>query len=144
MDIHELTVRRDGVFTTQEALECGLSTSTIKRRVAAGVWRVVAPRVYLVAGHARSARAAQARIAVLSVHRGAVLGGVAAAWWLGLHTEEPRKHLVFTHTRGRSRRSSATAVPQYRVLKAEDIVVFDGFRTTGRRTTCSTRRWISV
>ncbi|WP_279102407.1 type IV toxin-antitoxin system AbiEi family antitoxin domain-containing protein [Gordonia bronchialis] len=134
MDIHELTIRRDGVFTTQEALECGLSTSTIKRRVAAGVWKVVAPRVYLVAGHARSARA-QARIAVLSVHRGAVLGGVAAAWWLGLHTEEPRKHLVFTHTRGRSRRSSATAVPRYRVLKAEDIVVCDGLRTTGEALT---------
>jgi hypothetical protein len=130
MDINELSVRRDGVFTTEEASECGLSASTIQRRVASGVWKVVARGVYLVAGHARSARA-QTRIAVLSVHRRAVLGGVAAAWWLGLHATEPRKHLVFTSTRGRHQRSSATAVARYRILKEEDIVVHDGLRTTG-------------
>ncbi|GAC47138.1 hypothetical protein GOACH_03_01550 [Gordonia aichiensis NBRC 108223] len=129
MDIHELSVRRDGVFSAAEARACGLSTSAISRRVVSGAWREAAPGVYLVAGHARGARA-QARIAVLSVHRDAVLGGAAAAWWLGLCPDEPRKHLVFTRTRGRARRSSATAVRRYRVLDDADIVVHEGLRTT--------------
>lgn len=130
MDIDELSVRRDGVFTAEEAAACGLSASTIQRRVASGAWKVVARGVYLAAGHARSARA-QARIAVLSVHRRAVLGGVAAAWWLGLHAQVPRKHLVFTSTHGRHRRSSATAVTRYRLLRENDIVIHEGLRTTG-------------
>lgn len=130
MDIHELSVRRDGVFTTEEATACGLSASAIQRRVASGTWQVVARGVYLVSGHARSDRA-QARIAVLSVHRQAVLGGAAAAWWLGLHATEPRKHVVFTSTHGRHHRSSATAVARYRPLQDKDIVVHDGLRTTG-------------
>ncbi|MGX7698079.1 type IV toxin-antitoxin system AbiEi family antitoxin domain-containing protein [Gordonia polyisoprenivorans] len=129
MDIHELSVRRDGVFTTREALDCGVSESAIARRVASGAWKEVAHGVHLVAGHARGPRA-QARIAVLSVHKNAVLGGAAAAWWLGLCSDEPRKHLVFTQTRGRARRSSATAVSRYRELDDDDIVVHDGLRTT--------------
>ncbi|MGC5248087.1 type IV toxin-antitoxin system AbiEi family antitoxin domain-containing protein [Gordonia sp. DT219] len=129
MDIHELSVRRDGVFTTREALDCGVSESAIARRMASGAWTEVAHGVHLVAGHPRGARA-QARIAVLSVHKNAVLGGAAAAWWLGLCSEEPRKHLVFTQTRGRARRSSATAVSRYRELDDEDVVVRDGLRTT--------------
>ena len=129
MDIHELSVRRDGVFTAREALECGVSSSSISRRVASGAWQEVARGVYLVAGHARGPRA-QARIAVLSVHRDAVLGGAAAAWWAGLVSEEPRKHLVFTRTRGRARRSSATAVSRYRVLDDADVTEHNGLRTT--------------
>lgn len=55
---------------------------------------------------------------------------VAAAWWLGFHDKEPRKHLVFTKTRGAHARSSATAVIQYCVLLDQDVVVHDGLRTT--------------
>ncbi|AZZ81092.1 type IV toxin-antitoxin system AbiEi family antitoxin domain-containing protein [Gordonia alkanivorans] len=129
MDITELTVRRDGVFSAQEARECGVSSSSIQRKVAVGEWKAVARGVYLVSGHARSARA-QARIAVLSVHNDAVLGGAAAAWWLGLHDAEPRKHVVFTKTRGAARRSSATALARYRPLDDADITVHEGLRTT--------------
>lgn len=129
MDITELTVRRDGIFSAREARECGADSSTIRRRVAAGEWTAVARGVYLVTGHARAA-CAQARIAVLSVHADAVLGGAAAAWWLGLHDTEPRKHVVYTGTRGKARRSSATAVVRYRHLHDEDIAVHRGLRTT--------------
>ncbi|MCR8895750.1 DUF559 domain-containing protein [Gordonia sp. GONU] len=129
MDLTELTVRRDGVFSAREARACGVSSSTIQRKVATGEWRPVARGVYLVSGHARSARA-QARIAVLSVHADAVLGGAAAAWWLGLHNVEPRKHTVFTGTRGQARRSSATAVTRYRQLQNADITEHDGLRVT--------------
>lgn len=129
MDITELTVRRDGVFSAREALECGVSSSTIQRKLAAGEWKAVTRGVYLVTGHARSARA-QARIAVLSVHADAVLGGAAAAWWLGLHDAEPRKHIVFTRTRGAARRSSATALTRYRHLHDADITEYQGLRVT--------------
>lgn len=129
MDINELTASRDGVFSAREARECGVSASAIKRRVRSGAWTVVARGVYIVAGHLRSARA-QARIAVLSVHSTAVLGGAAAAWWLGFHDKEPRKHLVFTPKRGPHQRSSATAVVRYRVLHDEDVKAHDGLRAT--------------
>ncbi|KSU52279.1 MULTISPECIES: type IV toxin-antitoxin system AbiEi family antitoxin domain-containing protein [unclassified Gordonia (in: high G+C Gram-positive bacteria)] len=129
MDLAELTARRDGVFSTREARDCGASSSTIQRKVAAGEWKAVARGVYLVAGHHRTARA-QARIAVLSVHNMAVLGGPAAAWWLGLHDTEPRKHLVYTPTRGSARRSSATAVVRFRRLHDDDITEHQGLRTT--------------
>ncbi|MCG7634857.1 type IV toxin-antitoxin system AbiEi family antitoxin domain-containing protein [Gordonia McavH-238-E] len=129
MDIAELTARRDGVFSTREARDCGVSSSTIHRKLAAGDWKAVARGVYLVAGHPRTARA-QARIAVLSVHTAAVLGGAAAAWWLGLHDDEPRKHVVYTPTRGTARRSSATALVGYRPLHAEDITIHQGLPTT--------------
>ncbi|MFT4043406.1 MAG: type IV toxin-antitoxin system AbiEi family antitoxin domain-containing protein [Gordonia sp. (in: high G+C Gram-positive bacteria)] len=130
MDIHELSARRDGVITNEEARACGMSPSMIGRRIASGAWIVVARGVYLVAGHPRSGRA-QARIAALSVHRSGVLGGVAAAWWSGIYEHEPHKHLVYTDTRGSHHRSSATAMPRYRVLHADDIVVRDGLRITG-------------
>ncbi|MCH5642313.1 type IV toxin-antitoxin system AbiEi family antitoxin domain-containing protein [Gordonia sp. ABSL49_1] len=88
MDINELSARRDGVFTTQEARECGVSASTISRKVRSGAWKVVARGVYIVAGHLRSARA-QARIAVLSVHTQAALGGLPLRGGLGSTTRNP-------------------------------------------------------
>lgn len=129
MDIAELTARRDGVFSTRQVRDCGVSSSAIHRRLTAGDWKAVARGVYLVAGHPRTARA-QTRIAVLSVHTSAVLGGTAAAWWLGLHNDEPRKHLIYTPTRGTARRSSATALVRYRPLHADDITIHHGLPTT--------------
>ncbi len=93
-------------------------------------WAVpVARAVYLVAGHHRSARA-QARTAVLSVSSNAALGGVAAAWWLGLHPKEPRKHLVFTGSHGAHTRSSATAVVRHRRLTDADVTTHADLRVT--------------
>lgn len=68
---------------------------------------------------------------MLSVHDGAMLGGAAAAWWLGLVDTEPRKHLVYTRTRGRARRSSATVVVRYRTVQEADAVIHQGLRSTG-------------
>ncbi|EON32046.1 hypothetical protein GTC6_14624 [Gordonia terrae C-6] len=82
-----------------------------------------------MAGHHRSARA-QARIAVLSVASDAALGGVAAAWWLGLHPAEPRKHLVLTGARGAHARSSATAVVRHRRLADVDVTTHADLRVT--------------
>ncbi len=128
-ELDVLISTHDGVVSTHEATAKGVSRSAIGRRLDSGAWVAVARGVYLVAGHHRSARA-QARIAVLSVGREAVLGGVAAAWWLGLHPKEPRKHLVFTASRGRHARSSATAVVRHRDLAEVDVTTHDGLRVT--------------
>ncbi len=129
VDLNELIIRQDGVLTTSQAQAAGLSRSAVSRRRASGEWTAVAPSVYLVSGHLRSARA-QARIAVLSVGEDAVLGGVAACWWHRLHLKEPAKHHVFTGRHGRHARSSATAVVRHRDLADEDVTVVDDLRIT--------------
>lgn len=129
VDLNELIIRQDGVLTTSQAHAAGLSRSAISRRRAAGDWTAVAPAVYLVSGHHRSARA-QARIAVLSVGDDAALGGIAACWWLRLHPREPAEHLVLTRRRGRHARSSATALVRHRDLADEDVTVEDDLRVT--------------
>ena len=128
-DLHQLISRQDGVVSASQAIATGLSRSAIGRRRASGEWVAVARAVYLVAGHHRSARA-QARIAVLSVGADAALGGLAAAWWLGLHPTEPRKHLVFTASRGAHGRSSATAVIRHRHLDEVDVTTHADLRVT--------------
>lgn len=60
----------------------------------------------------------------------AALGGVAAAWWLGLHPKEPRKHLVFTGSHGAHSRSSATAVVRHRRLTDADVTTHADLRVT--------------
>ncbi|MFT4127552.1 MAG: DUF559 domain-containing protein [Gordonia sp. (in: high G+C Gram-positive bacteria)] len=133
MDLNEFIVRHDAVLSTQQAQQF-LSRSAVLRRINAQDWKRVAPRVYLVAGHPRSARA-QARIAVLSVGDDAVLGGAAAAWWLGLHDKEPSRHLVFTGARGRHQRRSATARVRHRVLNPADVIEHGGLRVTAHELT---------
>ncbi|MBD0861082.1 DUF559 domain-containing protein [Gordonia sp. zg691] len=128
-DLHQLISRQDGVLSASQAMAAGMTRSSIGRRLRAGDWVAVARAVYLVAGHRRSARA-QARIAVLSVGPDAVLGGVAAAWWLGLRAKEPAKHLVLTPFRGRHARSSATAVVRHRDLSDADVMIRDDLRVT--------------
>ncbi|MCD2187705.1 type IV toxin-antitoxin system AbiEi family antitoxin domain-containing protein [Actinomycetospora soli] len=83
------TVRRqDGAITLAQALDCGYSHTTVRRRVAAGEWTRVAPRVYLVGSH-RLTPTVRVRAALLSIGDHAVLAGPAAAWWHGLIDECP-------------------------------------------------------
>ncbi len=128
-DLRELISTQDGVVSASQAMTAGMSRSAIGRRLDSGEWVPVARAVYLVAGHHRSARA-QARIAVMSIGDDAVLGGGAAAWWHGLHSKEPRKHLVLTASRGRHARSSATAVVRHRTLADVDVTTHQGLRVT--------------
>lgn len=130
VDLNEFVIRHDGVVSARQARGF-LSTSAIGRRLSSGVWTAVTPGVYLVAGHQRSARA-QARIAALSVGDDAVLGGEAAAWWLDIVDKPPRKHLVYTATRGRYARASSTTVVRQRHLDPHDISVVDDLPVTAR------------
>ncbi|GAB09844.1 hypothetical protein GOARA_048_00460 [Gordonia araii NBRC 100433] len=129
MDFNEFVIRHDGVLTSADARALGFSRSGIQRRIASGEWRPVARGVYLVASCARTARA-QARLAVCSVGGSAVLGGAAAAWWLGLCGDEPRRHVVFAPVPGRHPRRTSTTVVRHRVLADEDVLDHRGLRVT--------------
>ena len=128
-DLRATIIIFDGVLSLAQALACGLSPSAVDRLVRSGEWIRIARGVFLVSGHLRSDRA-QARIAVLSVGAQAVLGGAAAAWWLGIHPARPRRHLVFTGARGQHRRASSTTVVAHRNLQSADVVVHNGLRVT--------------
>ena len=134
MEVNELIIRHDGVITARDALAAGLSRSAITRRVESGEWHRIVRGVYLVATHARSARA-QARLAVHSIGGGAALGGAAAAWWLGLCSDEPRRHLVYTAVSGRHPRRTSTTVVRERRLLDEDVIVHRGLCVTERSLT---------
>src|SRR5918994_670753 len=45
-----IAVRQHGLVSKAQALRCGLSAGQIRRRLQAGVWLMVRPRVYAVAG----------------------------------------------------------------------------------------------
>ncbi|MCF7549046.1 DUF559 domain-containing protein [Pseudonocardia sp. WMMC193] len=72
-----LLARQDGLITLAQAAELGLSRRSVGRRVEAGVWTRVAPRVHLVHGD-RSAPAVRVRTA--SLWSDGVVSGMAAAW----------------------------------------------------------------
>ncbi len=62
----------------QQAVSAGLSLSAIARRLAAGRWERLHPRVYLDAHHQYTDEV-RLRAAVLSLGPGAVAHGVSAA-----------------------------------------------------------------
>ncbi|WP_228460941.1 type IV toxin-antitoxin system AbiEi family antitoxin domain-containing protein [Gordonia crocea] len=129
MDLDEFLIRHDGVISRQQALGLGMSSAAISRRVDSGRWRGVTRGVYLAAGHPRSARA-QARLAVAAVGPTAVLGGAAAAWWLGFVADEPHRQVVFTSAVGDHRRRTSTSLVRHRRLCAEDVSIHRHLRVT--------------
>jgi very-short-patch-repair endonuclease len=76
-----LLARQDGLITLWQAAELGISRRAVGRRVEAGTWTRVAPRVHLVHGD-RLAPAVRVRAA--SLWSDGVVSGMAAAWCHGL------------------------------------------------------------
>ncbi|WP_238421469.1 type IV toxin-antitoxin system AbiEi family antitoxin domain-containing protein [Gordonia sp. 'Campus'] len=97
--LRDLALDRDGVLTAADARLHGLDRSAVRRRVDAGEWVRVHPRIYRLADHPETDRT-RIRIATLSVGQHAVLSGHAAAWWLGIVDECPATTMV-TAPRGR-------------------------------------------
>ncbi|MCE3555230.1 type IV toxin-antitoxin system AbiEi family antitoxin domain-containing protein [Pseudonocardia sp. RS11V-5] len=83
MDLDALLRRQNGVLSLDQARACGLSDRTIERRVAAGRWVRLHPRVYLVSGYALDT-AGRIRAASLWLADDAVVSGPAAAYWHGM------------------------------------------------------------
>ncbi|AFR47585.1 hypothetical protein KTR9_0940 [Gordonia sp. KTR9] len=119
----------DGLITAAQAREHDLDRWAVRRRVAAGDWIRVGPRLYRLADHPATERT-RARIATLSVGPRAVLSGLAAAWWLGVVDELP---VVMTVTAPRSRHGGAVMGVRivHRTLADADLLVRSDLRVTG-------------
>jgi very-short-patch-repair endonuclease len=87
----EALVRRQaGVVTLAQAVACGMSATTVRRRVRQEGWERLAPAVYLVGGHRRTDEArlraaalwvAALWVAALWAEPDGVVCGPAAAYW---------------------------------------------------------------
>jgi very-short-patch-repair endonuclease len=84
----DLLARQDGLVTHAQSLDCGISESTLQRRVRSGEWDRLAPRTYLVGGHPLT-DAARVRAVGLWAGPDAAVCGPAAAWWHGMRTDPP-------------------------------------------------------
>ncbi len=78
MTVEQLVERQGGVVSLAQALECGMSAATVRRRVREGRWKRLHPTVYLVGGH-RYTDEARIRAAFLWAGPAAVVCGPAAA-----------------------------------------------------------------
>ncbi|MFL0181664.1 MULTISPECIES: type IV toxin-antitoxin system AbiEi family antitoxin domain-containing protein [unclassified Mycobacterium] len=121
--------RHDGVITRSQALECGLSSSAIGRRLQSGRWRRCGPGVYF-ADDRPFTTAARIRAAVWSYGIDAVASGLAAAWWHQLATAAPNlvEVTVPRDSHGRAHRGTRL---RRRDLFPEDVVERRGLLVTG-------------
>jgi very-short-patch-repair endonuclease len=88
MPLESLLARQAGVISRDQAIGAGLTRDAVDHRLRLRRWRPLHPRVYLVNGH-RFDDEVRVRAAVLWAGDGAVLSGVAAAWWHGMVDEAP-------------------------------------------------------
>lgn len=121
--------RQDGVITRPQALECGLSSSAIDRRLQSGRWRRCGPGVYF-ADDRPFTTAARIRAGVWSYGPDAVASGLAAAWWHQLTTSTPNSIEVTVPRNSSGRPHRGTRVRR-RDLFPTDVVEHRGLLVTG-------------
>lgn len=97
--LRAIALEHDGVITAAEARDHGMDRWAVRRRVTAGEWVRVRPRLYRLADNPVTDRTT-ARIATLSVGPSAILSGPAAAWWHGI-VDDPPATITVTAPRGR-------------------------------------------
>jgi very-short-patch-repair endonuclease len=123
-----LLARQDGLITTVQAAECGLSERALQRRALDEGWRRVASRVFLAAGHRFTVRGRIRAAGLWAGDRG-VISGPAAAWWHGMLAMIPAWIEVTV-----PRRLGLRGYPGVRIrrrdLPAPDAVLSDGIWCT--------------
>lgn len=97
---------QDGVIAYGQALEAGMTSQAVTRRVRSGEWRRLCRSVYLRADRTVTP-AVQLRAAVFTAGTSALAHGVSAAWWYGLIDRAPKRHTV--------------TVPRVRRVRASDF-----------------------
>ena len=122
VDIDSYLRRQAGVISHQQALAAGMSLSAVKRRVSAGRWRQLHPRVYLTADRERTDEV-RLRAAVLWAGTGAAAHGVSAAWWHGLWSRLPSPVEV-TVPRTRTPRRRPGIALRFRTIDARDLTEY--------------------
>jgi hypothetical protein len=125
-----LLARQAGVISREQALRVGLDAATVDRKVRTRRWRPLHPRVYLAPGYELGDEA-RARAAVLWAGSGAVLAGVAAAWWHGLLPDAPPTLGVTVSDMAPGRRAARPGVAvRYRPLDRDDRTRHRGLPVT--------------
>jgi hypothetical protein len=124
--LQDLIARQSGVISRGQALEAGLTPAAVDDRLRLRRWRPVHPGVYLAGGHPYDDEA-RARAAGLWAGPGAVLSGLAAAWWHGMVEEAPVRVTV---TVPEPRRHRSGVVARHHRIAAEDIVERRGLPVT--------------
>ncbi len=118
--------KQHGVFTRADALDAGLSTGAVDRRLANGTWVRIAESVYGVAGAPATWERAVS-LAVLSSGQGAVASHATAAHLHGL-ISRPKAIEVTVTTKGRPQRPHI--IHRSTDLLDEDICQVRGIRAT--------------
>lgn len=115
-----------GVVTRAQLLAAGLSATEVRSRVR-GAWLIAVHRGVYRVGHAAPSVAASYFAAWLACGEGALLAGLAAAWWLGLvRGTAPRPEVACP----RERRVPGVLVRHCRGLGVEDGREWRGVPTT--------------
>ncbi len=130
MSIDSVLARQAGVISRAQALAAGLSADAIDHRLRLRRWRPLHPSVYLASGH-RLDDEVRIRSALLWAGEGAVLSGVAAAWWEGMAERAPAT-VGITVGRHRRPRSRPGVAVRRRNIPADDLVVHRGLAATAR------------
>lgn len=94
--------RQDGVISLRQARELGMSTRSVRRRLATRAWVPAGPAVFRATDHEVTPRST-IRAAMLSLGDHATLVGVSAAWWWHLHDTAPAPVQVAVDPRCRPR-----------------------------------------
>lgn len=128
MCLDELRARQAGVVSREQALAAGLSADEIDHRLARRRWRPLHPRVYLTVA-TQPTPEARVRAAVLWAGEGAVLSGVAAAWWHGMPVRAPATVAV-TVPRRRSPGKRPGVTVRRRTLPVPDLDEHRGLPVT--------------
>lgn len=126
LQISAVAALQHGAFSRGQALEIGITSSVISRRVKNGSWARPLPGVYLVVGAPATWQRAVS-VAVLGSGAGAAASHATSAHLWGL-TKRPRVIEVTTPHIWRPVRDHV--IHRSTDLIAEDIVEVDGIRTT--------------
>ncbi|MBW3668253.1 MAG: type IV toxin-antitoxin system AbiEi family antitoxin domain-containing protein [Actinobacteria bacterium] len=120
--------RQHGLITRDQALDAGLSSSALSRRVATGAWRRVAAGVFALVSSPATWRQ-RLLAACLAAGPFAVASHRSAAALFGLSGIPPGA-VEIAVPRGRSHRSDLAVVHQVRDLPAGDVTRIDGIPVT--------------
>ncbi|MBB4135490.1 DUF559 domain-containing protein [Gordonia humi] len=127
MAVAEFLADRDGVISTNQARELGMSADEVYWKATSGLWSKEAKSVYLSAEHRLTD---MARLRIASLARGGVVDRESAVWLHGLIDDLPSPVTVSVP---RSAHGATCSVPvnvRRRTFATEDLAVVDGIETT--------------
>jgi hypothetical protein len=129
VDVDAVLHHQAGVITRRQALAAGLDRRTVDHLLRVRRWRPLHPQVYLARDRPHDAEV-DVRAAVLWGGPGAVLDGVAAAWWWGLADTVPPV-VGITLSCPRAARGRPGVAVRCRRLPSADVTHRRGVAVTG-------------